>query len=106
MTMPASTRPRVVVLLAAVAMALLLLLLETLVAPAGAAAESESAAVDAPTGIDYTVRRGDTLWDIASDHVAPGDDVRVLVDEIRRHNDLGSSVIIPGQILLIPISGG
>lgn len=45
----------------------------------------------------YTVRRQDTLWAIARRHdTTPG--------ELRLVNDLGSSVIHPGQVLEIPLS--
>jgi Tfp pilus assembly protein FimV len=102
MTMPASARHRVVVLLTAVALALALLLARTMVARAD---DPTAGSEPAPAGVVYTVRSGDTLWDIASAHVGPGDDVRVLVEDIRQGNHLDSSVIMPGQVLVIPIRG-
>lgn len=107
MTMPASTRPRVVVLLAAVVLALLLLLVRAIDARAddsSGSASPQAPAVVAPS-IEYSVRSGDTLWGIASGHVAPGDDIRILVEEIRTANGLDTSVIYPGQVLLIPTGG-
>jgi LysM repeat protein len=102
MTMPASARHRVAVLLTSVGLALALLLARTMVARA----DDPTAGPDPePAGIAYTVRSGDTLWDIARDHVRPGDDVRVLVEDIRQGNDLDSSVIVPGQVLVIPLGG-
>lgn len=101
MTIPANTRTRVMVLLTSIALALVLLL-------AGAVGARADAAPDASivsAHLDYTVVSGDTLWDIAAEHVSPGDDVRVLIDDIKRSNDLASSVIVPGQVLRIPISG-
>ncbi len=107
MTTPASTRPRVVVLLAAVVLALLLLLARAIDAraddPAGSALP-QAPAIEA-SFIEYRVRSGDTLWAIASGHVAPGDDVRVLVEDIRTASGLDTSVIHPGQVLLIPVGG-
>jgi LysM repeat protein len=102
MTMPASTRNRVVVLLTSVVLALALLLARAVVARAD---DPVAAAEPASVAVTYTVRSGDTLWDIAAAHVAPGDDVRVLVEDIRHGNDLDTSVIFPGQVLLIRVGG-
>lgn len=65
----------------------------------GGAAEAESP--PAPT-IEYVVSDGDTLWAIASAHADQSEDVRRLIAEIRSVSGLQSSVIFPGQILLIP----
>ncbi|HEX5630638.1 MAG TPA: LysM peptidoglycan-binding domain-containing protein [Acidimicrobiia bacterium] len=107
MTTPASTRPRVVVLLAAVVLALLLLLARALDARAddsSGLASPQASSAETPL-IEYRVRSGDTIWAIASGHVAPGDDIRVLVEDIRTVNGLDTSVIHPGQVLLIPTGG-
>jgi LysM repeat protein len=57
-----------------------------------------------PMTADYWVNSGDTLWSIA-EQVAPEDtDVRAVVAEIRNLNDLESSLIYPGQSLLVPIA--
>lgn len=101
MTIPANTRTRVVVLLTSIALALVLLLAGAVGARADAVADPTTVA----THVEYTVLSGDTLWDIASEHVLPGDDIRVLIDDIKRSNDLASSVIVPGQVLRIPVSG-
>lgn len=53
---------------------------------------ASSGAVDV---VHYRVREGDTLWDIARDHATS-------VDAIERANDLDSSIIQPGDSLLIP----
>jgi LysM repeat protein len=100
MTMPASTRTRVVVLLTSVVMALVLLLAGAVVAEADDPATPATAATQT---VDHTVQSGDTLWDIAADYVSPGDDIRVLIEDIKQHNGLGSSVIVPGQVLHIPV---
>lgn len=47
------------------------------------------------TVINYTVREGDTLYDIASEY-------RVALDELMRVNKLGGSLIFPGATLVLP----
>lgn len=98
MTKP-TTSVRVVVLLTAIVV-LTVLLLANAVGASGA---------EAPGGpVEYgshQVVAGDTLWDIAVDYTNPGDDVRRVVFEIQRLNDLEGSVILPGQVLRVPIPG-
>jgi hypothetical protein len=48
----------------------------------------------------YRVKPGDTLWSIA-ERSFPGDP-REGVWELRERNDLGSAVIVPGQVLVLP----
>ena len=52
----------------------------------------------------YVVKAGDTLWAIA-EHQARRDDPRPLVDAIADANDLGSANIVPGQTLIVPVTG-
>lgn len=47
----------------------------------------------------YVVQPYDTLWSIAAQGYA---DPREGVWEIRRRNDLESSTILPGQVLVLP----
>ncbi len=47
------------------------------------------------------VQSGDTLWSIATALDGDGD-VRALVDEIQRLNDLDGGVLVPGQVLQLP----
>ena len=91
-----TTPARVVVLLTAIVLLLVLLL---------ANAVGASVSDDATVHSTYQVVGGDTLWDIASEYTVPGEDVRRVVFEIRRLNDLDGSVIIPGQVLRVPIPG-
>lgn len=65
----------------------------------GGAAEAE-----APPGpaVEYVVSHGDTLWEIASQHVGIGDDVRPLIKAIKDRSGITSSALAPGQVLLIP----
>lgn len=99
MTISASTRTRVVVLLISVALALVLLLAS---AVAARAVDSAAGSVDV-TYVTHVVEGGDTLWDIASAHVSSGEDVRNVIVDIKDANGLDSSVIVPGQVLQIPV---
>ncbi|WP_186445718.1 LysM peptidoglycan-binding domain-containing protein [Paenibacillus cremeus] len=49
-----------------------------------------------------TVESGDTLWSIASEHVAKGQDVREYVFKLKQVNGLSSSTVHEGQKLLLP----
>ncbi|MCK8058838.1 MULTISPECIES: LysM peptidoglycan-binding domain-containing protein [unclassified Fusibacter] len=51
---------------------------------------------------EYNVKSGDTLWKIAKSIQQEGDDIRALIHIIETENNLDSSVIHPGQIILIP----
>lgn len=48
----------------------------------------------------YRVQPGDTLWSIAVE-TFPGDP-REGVWELKERNDLSSSTIVPGQVLVLP----
>lgn len=98
MTISASTRTRVVVLLTSVALALALLLTVTVAARADGPALAES-----QNFVTHTVRSGDTLWEIAATHNEDGVDLRNYVLDIKQANGLETSVIIPGQVLQIPV---
>lgn len=65
----------------------------------GGAADAEEPPAPA---VEYVVAQGDTLWDIAADHVDAGADVRPLIREIKERSGLTSSEIQPGQVLQIP----
>lgn len=53
----------------------------------------------------HQVVAGETLWGIALTATPTGGDVRVTVSEIRRLNDLESTTIYPGDMLVVPASG-
>jgi len=99
MTISASAPLRVVVLLTSVALALVLLLTGAVVARA----TDGSADSIVTAHIEHQVVFGDTLWDLAAEYTAPGDDVRDTVHDIKIANQLPSSVIVTGQILSIPL---
>ena len=65
----------------------------------GAGADAETPPVPP---IEHVVRSGDTLWAVAATHTAPGDDVRVMVEAIKRATGIQDSALRPGQVLLIP----
>ena len=48
----------------------------------------------------YTVRPGDTLWEIATTHY--GGDPRKAVWQIKQANDLGDAALRPGDVLVLP----
>lgn len=56
-----------------------------------------------PTYAQIVVESGDTLWNIASDYGPQGQDLRKVVNEISKVNELSAnSSIQPGQLLLVP----
>ena len=63
-------------------------------------------AIQEEVKIEYqtvTIRGGDTLWSIASAHSDSSTDVRELVREIRKLNDIEPGSIYPGQIIKVPV---
>lgn len=53
----------------------------------------------------YTVRAGETLWDIAVERATPGQDVRDVVDDLADLNGLAGVGLVAGQQLLLPAEG-
>ncbi|QAY66050.1 LysM peptidoglycan-binding domain-containing protein [Paenibacillus protaetiae] len=49
------------------------------------------------------VSSGDTLWDIANEYVNGQEDVRRLIFDIEKRNNLDSALIHPGQTIIIPV---
>ena len=58
--------------------------------------------VNTDTYVEYIVKDGDTIWDIAKLYVDKHTDVRVVVREIREVNQLSGTMIYNGDVLLIP----
>lgn len=53
----------------------------------------------------YVVQPGDTLWALASEIAAPGDDVRDVVAELADLNGLGQVALTAGQEIILPVVG-
>jgi LysM repeat protein len=79
-----------------------LVIISTIVVIAALLLLSTGEASGAPQAVSYTVDAGDTLWEIAADRTAHGEDVRRTVTEIKQLNGLTTSLIVPGQTLLVP----
>lgn len=61
---------------------------------------SEGAREPLPT---TTVQRGDSLWSVAQ-RIAPDNDPREVIAQIRRLNDLESASLQVGQLLVLPVA--
>ncbi len=93
-----TTPSRVLVVISIVLVTLVLLL-----ASAVDAAGPEQVGAGQAATADHVVQAGDTLWAIAADLTPEGDDVRDMVEAIRSLNDIDSSLIVPGQVLAVPV---
>lgn len=67
----------------------------------GGAADAE---VPPGPATEHVVAAGDSLWEIATEYVADGEDVRPLIQAIKERSGLTSSTLQPGQVLHIPES--
>lgn len=50
-----------------------------------------------------TVKEGETLWEIASKYRHSEEDVRLVINRIRKVNNLDQCWIHPGQGLVVPV---
>ncbi|HLT84789.1 MAG TPA: LysM peptidoglycan-binding domain-containing protein [Phototrophicaceae bacterium] len=84
----------------------LVLLLASVVVAVAAGAWLSGVVSDAGTYsgpvAQVSVGAGDTVWAIASATAGEGRDVRDVVDDILRLNDLGSGNLVVGQQLVVP----
>ncbi len=72
---------------------------------AGPVANALGGSAPAPVSSQsYVVRAGDTLWSIAG-RVAADRDPRSVVDAIATASHVEPGAIVPGQTLVIPLSG-
>lgn len=95
MTQQLTLPTRAIVIISTIAVALMLLLASQVYAVDSDGGDGQGTVVL----VGYTVVSGDTLWDIATQHT--NDDVRAMVRSISKRNGLTSSIIRPGQVLLI-----
>jgi len=51
----------------------------------------------------HVVQAGETMWQIASDVAQPGQDVRDVVFELVRLNELPGAGLIAGQVIVVPL---
>ena len=61
-------------------------------------------AASAEEYVEVTVESGDTLWNIARAYGPSNADLRVVVYNIERVNGISADSLMPGQILLVPVS--
>ncbi len=54
--------------------------------------------------VEVTVKKGDTLWEIAKEYKEEGEDIRAFIYEIKKENNLQSVNIQPGETILIPVT--
>ena len=67
-----------------------------------AGSQAATATETGPSLQQTTVRQGETLWSVAR-RIAPANDPREVIAQIRRINDLESSSLRVGQQLLLPV---
>ena len=51
--------------------------------------------------IDYTINKGETLWNIAKEYTPDNKDIRQTIYEIKQLNNMTNSTIYPGQTIKI-----
>ncbi|TAK69420.1 MAG: LysM peptidoglycan-binding domain-containing protein [Actinomycetota bacterium] len=85
-----------------VLLVLLVLLMFAAVSFGRSASSEASSEAARPATRELIVQPGQSLWQIAQ-HVAPGVDPREMVLRIRDLNDLDSSLVVPGQPLVVPV---
>ena len=52
---------------------------------------------------DVVIKSGDTIWGIASVYAEPSKDIRKLIKEICKLNDIKPGNIYPGQVIKVPV---
>ncbi len=70
---------------------------------AGSQAADQAGGGGAASPASTTVQPGESLWSVA-ERIAPDNDTRQVVAQIRRLNDLSGSQLQVGQQLLLPVA--
>lgn len=52
--------------------------------------------------VNFTVSEGDTLWEIAELYADESIDVRKYIRDIKAYNNMETSELMPGDIIIIP----
>jgi len=68
-------------------------------------ASAGKASADLTDTIDYRVKSGDTLWEIAAEYGPDGVDRRRIVASIEKINDVSAETLQAGQVIEIPVAG-
>ena len=104
LTVPPADRHRAVRLTArgrCLLVAVLAALLVLAISAGHSGSQAATAVQNGPALTQATVQPGDTLWSVAQ-RLAPGNDPREVVEQLRRINHLRSSALVAGQQLLLP----
>lgn len=99
---PASSRARLTRRGRLVVVTGLVLLLFAAFSLGRSGAEGATEAQRGPQVEQTTVMPGETLWGVAT-RIAPGQDPRPVIEQIRRLNDLPGAHLRAGQQLLLPV---
>ena len=75
----------------------------------GAGVLGSRAAADGPASAPvverHVVTPGETLWGIAASVARPGQDVRDVVVQLQKLNEMGDSALVAGEELVVPAAG-
>lgn len=64
--------------------------------------DNQAESLTKPVYSEVVIQYGDTLWDLALEFGPADKDIREVVHEICRINDITAESIYPGQTILIP----
>ena len=77
--------------------------LALLVAAFSAGTALRSDAADVPVAdVTVVVAEGETVWDIAGEHLPAGQRVHAYAAEVLAHNDVDAATVRPGTVLHLP----